>query len=292
LIYVYDTSYGQQGTSGTNGNFITPMGVAISPDGTLIAVSDINYPNIQVFNGSGVYQYQISTSNSGNSNAPSSPGGIVFDENNNLYVADSGTTEVDVYALTSTAGTWTTYFVGDKDGIADLIGPKDVKLNNNGNLVVADWDPNVADSGYTYNVNVLTDKVISKSRGDGGGLNPVGCTVDSSGNIYVADQANDAIYVYNSDLKYQYNFNSSASIPAWPRALGAPWGITIDPEGFLIIGDNGNSPGQVVRTDIQGNYNQNIGVGEISYPDYMGFDPLGNLYVADAGDDAVLEFNP
>jgi hypothetical protein len=278
--YPSPTPYFQSGGDGINGDFTSPYGVA--SDNVYIAVSDPGFGNIQVFDRYGAYIYEIDSSNSGSSGlngaAPSTPYGMAFDGHHNLYVADPGTAEVDIYALTPTAGaTWIGYYVGG----GAISGPMDVKFDNGGNLVVADYG-----SGLTYNVDFANDTVISSSSGDGGGLFPVGVAVDSSGNIYVADQSFNYIFAYDSGLNCRYAFNGLE--PPWPSSLGIPQGIMVDKEGYLLIADNFN--GQVVRTSIYGLYNQNVGSGEIAIPEYMSSSPWGFIYVIDNGLDEMFKF--
>src|SRR5580698_10198001 len=145
---------GNGGATGIDGNFASPFGVAV--DSAYIAVSDPGLPNIQIFNKNGVYLYEIDSTTSGATTitAPSSPNGMAFDAKHNLYVVDTGTAEVDVYALTNSAGTWKGYYVGG----GAITGPMDVKFDNGGNLVVADYN-----SQATFNIDFASDTVLSTS---------------------------------------------------------------------------------------------------------------------------------
>jgi tripartite motif-containing protein 71 len=288
FTYPYGNTFGvTTGTPGTGGDFVQAMGIAVDSDGRYIAVSDPSFQNIQVFaQSNGSFLYEIDSTNSGATiTAPNQPYGMAFAPGNgdDLYVADLANAEVDVYHLTETGGTWEGYYVGG----GSITGPQDVKFDNEGNLVVADYN-----SGYTYNVDFDNDSVLATSSGDGGGISPAGVAVDSLGNLYVADQANDFVICYGPDYQFHYAFNGGPGDGGWPGALGFPQGVLVDSQGNLVVADPGN--GQVVRTNVYGVYYQNIGTGYITSPTYMGLGRAdtnsGDLYVVDQSLGQFLEF--
>lgn len=300
LTYSYQGVFGQTTPSTP---FAEPQGVAVSPDKKYTAISDLGNQLIDIFDQNGNYLYEIDPTDDGTATTygPNAPYGMTFDDEKSgdyLFVADAGNVAIDVYQITSTVGNYLESYDGNSfannngyttSGV--FTGPMDVKLDNSGNLMVA--DNNNGSAGYTYNIDINADSVIQSSAtsNDGGGLIPVGVAIDSAGNIYVSDQNNDYIFVYDKNFNYHYAFNGSLG-GAWPSgdSIGIPAGIVVDSGGELIIADD--NADVLWRTNIYGVYNQTIGSGNLSQPTYMAFDSVGNLYVADSSLLELLEFNP
>ena len=261
----YWGKFGQAGTDGINGDFEFPVNIAFSPDGNYIAVSDVQYGNVQVFDGSFNYLYSI---------AGYMPSGMAIDGSDRVYVADYGYGVVVVYDLTN-AGNYLAYYSGG----GSLVKPIDVKFDNSGNLVVSDYG-----AQHVFNINWSNDTLISSYGGTG--FAPTGVAVDTSGNVYVAAQGPPEVIVCDSGLNYQYAFNGST----WPVPLGMPYGIAVDSQNNLIISDMSSQ--EVVKCDTSGNYIENIGAGDFANPDGVALDAAGDLFVVDGGLAEVLEFMP
>ena len=90
-------------------------------------------------------------------------------------------------------------------------------------------------------------------KGDGGpALNarlnmPRGCAVDSVGDIFIADSANNAIRVVTPDGDISTiagNGNAGFSGDGGPAAqalLQTPYGVAVDPQGNVYVADTGNN---------------------------------------------------
>jgi sugar lactone lactonase YvrE len=149
--------------------------------------------------------------------------------------------------------------------------------------------------------------------------NPTDVAVDASGNVYIADQLNNAVKkipagggapvilgsgfneptavavdaagnVYVAD---QYN-NAIKKIPASgasaPVTLGSgfsyPTGVAVDAAGNVYVADNGN--GLVKKIPAGGGVPVAIGSG-FEYPNRVAVDVAGNVYVSDGGLLAIVE---
>jgi sugar lactone lactonase YvrE len=95
---------------------------------------------------------------------------------------------------------------------------------------------------------------------------PARMTVDASGNLYVADSANNRVLEYNTP------FNSSSGEP------GAG-----DTSADFVYGQNG------VFTTRSSNLD-GASATSLSNPAAVALDPSGNIYIADTGNNRVLEF--
>jgi hypothetical protein len=142
--------------------------------------------------------------------------GVTADAQGNLYIADTGNNRIRKVDTDGTiqiiAGNGTAAFSGDGGPAtqASLKGPRDVALDGQGNLYIADSEnfrvrkvtpegviSTVAGTGYS--TTPVVGITIGKSYGDGGpatqaGLAyPTSVEMDSKGNLYIADSEKEII---------------------------------------------------------------------------------------------------
>jgi serine/threonine-protein kinase len=135
---------------------------------------------------------------------------------------------------------------------------------------------------------------------------PTGITVDTAGNVYVADYRNNLIRKINS-AGLVTTFVGTLS-PGSANGTGTyasffqPTGVAVDVSGNVYIADNGNnlireiSPAGVVTT-MAGNGTVGFvnGIGSaasFSGPQGIAVDVSGNVYVADYGNNLIREISP
>ena len=136
------------------------------------------------------------------------PVGVAVDPGGNLYIADSGNSvirrlDASSHALTVVAGNGSYGYTGNLGPAvnAELGTPVNVRLDAAGNLYIADQAENVirqvnAQSGI---ITTIAGTGAPGSFGNGGNptsaalRNPSGVALDSTGNIYIADNANNMI---------------------------------------------------------------------------------------------------
>ena len=125
---------------------------------------------------------------------------------------------------------------------------------------------------------------------------PVGVAVANDGTVYVTDTWNQRIQafmpsqdgtVFLPSLQWDVNAWFGQSLDNKPFiAVDANGNVYItDPEGFRIIEFTGN--GQFVRT--WGDYG--VGADEIGLAAGVTADPLGNIWVTDAGNNRIMKFS-
>jgi uncharacterized protein (TIGR03437 family) len=135
----------------------------------------------------------------------SGPQGLAADSAGNLYIADTQNHRVRKVAngiISTVAGSGTAGFGGDGSAAtsAQLNAPFGVAVDAAGNLYIAEFGNNrvrkVATNG---NIGTLAGNGVSGFSGDNGQatsaqLNgPQGVAVDSAGNVYIADTANNRV---------------------------------------------------------------------------------------------------
>jgi uncharacterized protein (TIGR03437 family) len=197
----------------TSAQLSTPNGVAVDSAGNLY-ISDFGNNVIRkVANG-------VITTVAGNGgygytgdNGPAiiadlyQPVGIAVDSAGNLYIADSVNSRIRKVStsgtITTVAGDGTAGFTGDGSTAtsAELNEPLGVAVDSAGNIYVADTFNNRIRKVSNGIVTTIAGTGAGSYSGDGGtGTNatlfqPAGVAVDSAGNLYFADYANNRVRV-------------------------------------------------------------------------------------------------
>ncbi len=194
--------------------FNEPWGICIDRNGDVL-VADTRNNKIRKVTQSGVVSTIAGSGNFGSSDGIGqastfgNPTGIESDEDGNIYVADHLThviRKIDPAGQVSTiAGT--AYVTGNTDGpggIASFNRPYGLTLDNDGNILVADeWNHKIR--------KIDQNGIVTTFAGDGslgsddGSVNsasfnyPWDITVDSTGNVFVADGYNYLIRKISTD---------------------------------------------------------------------------------------------
>jgi RHS repeat-associated protein len=241
-----------------------------------------------------------SSGHSGNSGAATSalldgPSGVAVDGSGDLFIADQTNNRVqevavttgsqrgqsmsanDVYTVAGSASGSSGYSGDGGAATSALLNlPAGVAVDSSGNIYVADLNNNVvrevADAtGSQFSMTAADLYTIagSNAAGDTGGggqatdaeLNaPKGITVDSSGNLYIADQANNNVQELAATTHTQWGISmiagnlysilgsssgtsgSSGDGGAGTSALlHGPFGVTLDANGDLFVADETNN---------------------------------------------------
>ncbi len=242
--------------------------------------------------------------------AVSSGGDLVFDDtwNNRVEQLDPQG------AVTLVAGSGPLFQLGDGGPATDaaLSLPTDVSFDSAGDLFICD--------SFDDRIRKVDRKtgVISTVAGGGSGsdgvpatdakLNsPAGITVDSSGNLFIADKneirevaAGTTIisrFAGNPNLGPGYSGDNG---PATAAQLDGPSSVALDKEGDLFIADTGNNVVREVNhvtsviTTVAGDGKPFYGgdggpatAASLWAPGYLAFDADGNLFIADSLDGRV-----
>jgi len=265
--------YNGDGIPAIDAYLASPTGVALGTSGDLFIadtgddrIREVNHSTgiITTVAGTGMPYYNgdgIPASRA----ALFSPTGVALDAAGDLFIADSGNNRIrEVYASSGTiatvAGSATAGFGGDGGAAtaAALNGPKDVALDSSGNLYVADAANNrIREVNYTTGV-IAT--VAGGFIGDGGQATSAGLialndtAVDVAGDIFIADTADNRI-----------------------REINHATGLITTVAGTGLAGYNGDG--------IQAT------AAMLDAPVGLALDSLGNLYIADSGNQRVREMN-
>ena len=255
--------------------------------------------NISTFAGNGSMVINVGDGGPATAAALNNPYAVTADSKGNVYIADTGNNRVQEIAATShtqfgiamTAGDVYTV-AGSANGLAGsssngtpatqalLNAPIALAVDTSGNLYVADYNNNrieevPAASGTQRGMAMTAGDMYTVAgsatgawglSGDGGPatsalLNiPWGLAVDSSGDIFIADENNNRVQEVAGTTGTQWgiamtagdiytvagsatgNFGDSGDGgPATSALLAAPTGVALDSAGNLYVSDHGNN---------------------------------------------------
>ncbi len=222
------------------------------------------------------------------------------------------------YVTTTVAGNGTVGFSGDSGAAtqAQLDSPVGLALDGAGTLYIADEvNQRLREvAKATQDIITVAGNGTAGYSGDNAAgtsaelNNPMGVTVDSAGNFYIADSANNVIRKVTPGDQISTVAGSNALGAGFSGDTGAPLSaqlngpsaVALDAAGNLYIADTGNN--RIRKVNFATNVITTVaGSGGTTYsgdglpatdaalnaPRGLAFDAAGNLYIADSGNQAV-----
>lgn len=242
--------------TGSAARFYGPAGVALDRQGNII-VADYGNNRIRLISPTGQVTTIAGGGQYGNQNGVglnakfAYPSSVTVDENNNIYVLDSGTNLVRKID----PGRYVSTLAGNYNGFADGAGnaasfsfsgaAPQACLDVNGDLIIADFFNSRIRRVTTADGNVTT--LAGGGEGDGPALQAgfffaTGITRDLSGNFIIADWHNATI----RKLDRQTNFVSTiagngveghADGPALQASFIRPGAVAVNSRGEIFVSD-------------------------------------------------------
>ncbi|MFH1085810.1 MAG: flippase activity-associated protein Agl23 [Chloroflexota bacterium] len=270
------------------GQLRAPKGLDIDKQGN-VYVADSQNHRIQVWDSSGaaVRQWGMQGANPGQFNEPWS----VAVGDGVVYVADTWNHRIQVF---DEQGNWKTMWgtFGEvsfpSDAGTTLYGPRDIALDDEGNLYVTD----------TGNKRLIkfdpTGKVLGAVGGagdaDGQMLEPVGVAVSADGLVYVVDTWNQRIQVFDKQLNYLRKW----SVYTWEgmSVVNKPY-IAVDKANRVYVTDPESY--RVLAFDSQGRVLKVWGqsgadLSGMNLPTGIAVDDVGRIVVSDSDNHRLLLF--
>ena len=242
------------------------------------------------------------------------PFGVAVDGTGNIYVADRDDNrirKVDADGVISTvAGAGRLAGLrgeGATATAAALWDPYGVAVDSAGNVYIADtWSHRIRKVDADGIISTFAGTQMLGDRGDFGPAieaqlhSPRDATVDTAGNVYIADSRNHRIRKVGAD-GIIYTF-AGGGIPddyvgdggqAVDAQLGFPTGVTVDEDGNVYIADTWSH--RIRKVDADGIISTLAGTGMLGYsgdggpaasaqlraPSGVAVDSAGNAYIAD-----------
>jgi len=128
--------------------------------------------------------------------------------------------------------------------------------------------------------------------GDGQLVWPVAMDFDSQENLYVTDEQNHRVTVYDAGWNYRVTWGFFGT---GDGEFNGPAGIAIDSEDIIYVVDQHNS--RVQKFTAQGEYilqwgETGDGAGQFNLPWGIAVDSQNNVYIADWRNDRIQKFSP
>lgn len=270
-------------SSSTQSGMSLPSGVAMDGNGNLYVADYLNNRVLKFAgaatltsgaNANVVFGQSLFTTNQQGTtqNTMTGPRSVAVDGNGNLFVLDGGNSRVLKFANAATKANGAnadavlgqTLFTTNSIATSQngMWNPYSVAVDKNGSLYVADYGnnrvlkfANAAAKANGANADVVLGQTLFTTNiqvtTQSGMRSPTGVSVDSIGNLYVADRNNYRVLVFtDADTKVngananfvfgQVNFTSATSA-ATQSGMNLPLGIAVNNEaGILYVTDGGN----------------------------------------------------
>jgi sugar lactone lactonase YvrE len=322
---------GSAGTAGVadgrggSAQFSSPQGVTADASGNVFVADTGNHairrvtPDGTVTTFAGLAGHMGGSDGVGSAAGFSFPRGIVADKSGNLFVADIGNSVIRKITPDATVST----FVGrvqvaawvDGTGSAALFyAPLGLAIDGSGNIYVTDK--------FSFAVRIVTAAGVvttlagspgSEGSVDGTGSSarfnyPSGIAVDATGTVYIADSDNNMIRKMTTGGVVTTLAGVAPSVGSNDGTGGAaqfnqPEDVATDGAGNVYVADTQNNtirkmtPGGMVTTlaGLAGNPGSADGSGSNARfcgPQGVAADAVGNVYVADSGNQTIRKITP
>jgi uncharacterized protein (TIGR03437 family) len=317
--------FGGDGGPASGAQLLQPQGVAVDSAGNLYIADTLNNRVRKVANGAITTVAGNGTSGYGGDNGPATsaqlfwPLGVAVDSSGNLYIADASNhviRKVSNGAITTVVGNGNQGFSGDNGPAlsAEMSYPSAVAVDSAGSLYIADISNHVVRKVSNGVIATVAGNGNQGFSGDNGpALNaamnyPSAVTVDSAGDLYIADTGNHRIRKVSKGIiatvagngTYGYSGDNG---PATGAQLYHPQGVAVDSAGNLYIADAWNNR---IRRVANGTITTAAGIGafglsgdngfaacaELGEPYGVATGSAGNVYIADTVNNRIRVLTP
>jgi sugar lactone lactonase YvrE len=295
---------GHQDGTGSEARFRFPRGAALSPDGSLLYVTDLSNKNIRKITVPGAVVTTLAgkrgehgtTDGTGLDARFDNPSDVVLAPDGNLYVADGFNHSIRKITADGVTSTLAGGTLGNADGTgtsAQFYHPKGIAFGDDG----GNWVLYVTDIENSNVRKITQDGVVTTVATD---VNRAyGVAVAADGDLYVSEYHGHTIKKIDMPSGTVTVFAGTSGVPGNTNATGTaarfrlPSGLTIDGSGNLFVADAGNhlirqivlSTAAVTTLAGSGVWTRIDGTGtDASFNGPSDIHAIGNdLYVAESG---------
>ena len=201
----------------------------------------------------------------GTSNTPND---VAVTEEGNLAVAEYGYHTVSLYSVTGQRiySFGTPNSSGSGDG--QFYSPSAVAIR--GDLMYVSDANNKRVQKFSISRRSFISKFGSSGKREGQFSSPYGICIDPEGKVFIADNSNHRIQVFNEDDSFAYSFPCQQE----------PWGLAFDHQGHLHVAVNSSHCIRVFTPE--GTPITSYGSGTLSYPGGITIDAQGYIAISDS----------
>lgn len=245
----------------------------INPGGVVTTIAGIGIPNFTGDNGP-----------AGNASL-NFPQGLTLDQAGNLFVADTGNNRIRRITpdgiISTFAGNGANEYNGDNLAAtsASLAGPSGVAVGPEGVIYIADTlNDRIRRVGPDGILTTVAGNGTRGFSGDGGpatssSLNlPRQVLIDSKGNLYISDSANQLIRRVNAQTQTiatvagnQVPDYAGDNQSAAQASLNNPRGLFLDRDGNLLVADSANNAIRAVKSVADGGTAPDVLISNVVY---------------------------
>ncbi len=317
-------SVGVENGTGSAARFSSPADVAVDTAGNAYVADRLNSTIRKITPGgvvstlAGLGGMAGSANGTGSEARFNAPGGVAVDSNGNVFVAD--TSNHTIRAITPGGVVTTVAGLAGSPGSDNGLGgaarfnnPSDVAVDGGGTLYVADaLNHTIRKIAPGGQVSTFAGLASTPGSDDGQDASarfnvPIGVTVDSTNNVYVADRNNATVRKITSGgfvstlAGMAGSFGTNDGTGAAARFV-FPLGIAVN-GGNVFLTDAGShsirkvTAGGVVTTlaglpGVSGSADGNGSAARFKSPQGIAVDGAGKLYVADTGNHTIRVSGP
>jgi len=244
---------------GAHAQINSPYGVDADSAGN-VYVANAGGNNIIKITSAGVVTTLAGSGTASNANGTgtgasfNSPGGVAVDSTGNVYVGDTGNNLIrkitSAGVVTTLAGSGAAGSLNGTGLAASFNAPNGLVLDSSGNVYVAERGGNLIRK--ISPTGVVTTLAGTGTSGNANGTAtvatfnfPTGVALDSNGNVYVADNANNLIRKITSAGVVTTLAGSATSGSAngtgGNASFSGPSGVAVDSKGNVYVSDLGNN---------------------------------------------------
>jgi sugar lactone lactonase YvrE len=259
----------------------------------------------------------------------SMPSGISFDSSGNVWVADSGNSRALEFQQPFSTGMGASFVVGQRNYTTSgysvtpsSLSPWAIAFDKPGNLWATDTNNRILEfqppfSGWATASLVMGQSDFTKHflpTNPQGMSSPRTTVFDSAGNLWVADSGDSRVLRFGPPFANGMNASLALGTPnlwvALPTTskvgLWSPEGLALDMSGNLWVADTLNNRLVEFKGPFHNGMDASIVIGQFGFgtakpgtsqygltrPSAVKLDAYGDLWVADSGNNRVLEFVP
>jgi sugar lactone lactonase YvrE len=317
-------AFGSADGVGSAARFYSPSSIAIAPDGNLFVADEQNH-TIRKITPAGVVTTIAGragarghTDGAGSEARFNSPFGVAVDASGNVWVADGFNNTIrkitPAGVVTTVAGVAESRGTEDGTGASARFGVVlGIAVRNDGTLYVADNNHTIREVDSGAKVRTIAGAPETAGAADGTGSaarfsTPADVEVDAAGNVYVVDAGNFTIRRMTpagvvTTVAGAPPLTGASNGPRLDATFHFPAAIAFDPAGNLYVADRNNhvirriNAAGIVSTFAgavgqRGMQDGNGSAARFNFPLGVATDAAGNVYVADAENDAIRKITP